>query len=69
VSRGKQSALHSRMVSVIARIAQRACRNGEAGTREWESLHELPLRESWRCVGEQYADQALAVLLVGVEDE
>lgn len=51
------------LVIAIARIAQKACRNGEAGSREWPALAELPMRESWRCIGEDYADSVMATML------
>lgn len=60
--------LHQRMAEIISRVAQHACRQGEASTRQWPPLHQLPMRESWRDVGEQYAEEALAALLIGIDD-
>lgn len=51
--------------SVIARIARKACRNGEAGNREWPRLSQLPDDPSWWCVGDEYVDQVIDALLEG----
>ncbi len=53
------------MIEVISRIAQHACRQGEKGDRLWPPIAELPYLKSWQCVGEKYADQALAILESG----
>lgn len=58
--------------NAITRIAQHACRQGEAGSRAWPPLEELPLRESWAMVGKQYASTVLediAALNVNPEPE
>ena len=57
-----QLAARRAMVAAIARIAQHACREGEKGGRRWPPLRTLPLRQSWECVGETYADEVLADL-------
>jgi hypothetical protein len=51
------------LAHAIARIAQKACRNGEAGSRQWPELQELPLLNSWLCVGEDYADAVMAEMM------
>ena len=53
-------------VDILSRVAQHACRQGESGARVWPALAELPFLESWRCVGETYADQLLAVVAVAL---
>ena len=56
--------LRQTLADIISRIAHHACRQGESGDRKWPPLAELPLPESWRCVGvEFYAEDALAELL------
>lgn len=52
----------ARLVRAIAQIAQKACRNGESGAREWPALAALPFKESWKMVGEDYADQVAVAL-------
>lgn len=49
----------------IIRIAQRACRNGEDGSREWPPLDQLKAPHSWKNVGETYAPQVAAQLGLG----
>jgi hypothetical protein len=55
--------LRQALANIITRVAQHACRQGESGNRCWPPLQRLPLLESWRCVGEEYADDALAELM------
>lgn len=58
------------LIDAIARIAQKACRNGESGQRAWPKLYDLAFRESWRCVGEIYADEVLTALsAVGIAEQ
>lgn len=52
------------IISIVARIAEQACRNGEAGDRVWIPLADITFKESWRVVGEKYVDQVAAVLAV-----
>jgi len=39
----------------FTRIAQHACRQGEANNRSWPDLSELPEPEDWKMVGNKYA--------------
>lgn len=50
------------IIDAVTRIAQKACRNGESGAREWPSLYELPYVPAWRCVGETYLAELRAAL-------
>lgn len=47
----------------FAKVAQKACRNGEKNIREWPPLTDLPCPESWRMVGDKYAREVLAELV------
>lgn len=51
------------LARAFTRVAQKACRNGEAGTRSWPPLKDLPAPQSWECVGRQYAREVSAELL------
>lgn len=56
------SATVEALVVAIAKVARKACRNGEEDKREWPSLAELPFFESWRCVGETYAESIMVAM-------
>jgi hypothetical protein len=59
----REDPVRQALAHAIARIAQKACRNGEAGSRAWPELRDLPLLNSWLCVGEDYADQVMAEMM------
>lgn len=65
----RPNAARQALSDAITRISQKACRNGEAGSREWPELRQLPLLESWRCIGEDYADAVMAEMLTAAMAE
>lgn len=59
----KMTSLEIILARAITKIAHKACRNGEAGTRAWPNLDDLPEPKSWQCVGDKYAPQVAAEVL------
>ena len=56
------------LASAFARVAQHACRMGEAHDRMWPHLSDLPELESWKDVGKRYAqDFAVEVMNLNFE--
>ena len=51
------------LTDAFTKVAQHACRQGEANTRSWPALKSLPAPESWHMVGEQYAQEFARELL------
>lgn len=50
-----ENSISTLLTGAITRIAQHACRQGEANSRVWPDLNNLPEPKSWEMVGKKYA--------------
>lgn len=62
-SRRPRQSLEELLIEAFTKVAQHACRMGEARSRDWQPLSQLPAPDEWRMVGERYAREFSAQLL------